>query len=741
MFSVLGLIGGAAQAQSAAPMTAPAALATAYSTPASASVAAPAPAAIAQPVSSPQSSPGPISSSDRAALASALSAAKRGDGLGAQQAMASIADPAARKLALWAMVDIDGEQLSFMQLDQAQRALAGWPRAQRRQQAAEKTLEVSGLGPQQTIAWFAGAEPLSPQGAMALAAAYQLSGRGPDATALIRRWWRDQAFDADLQRTMRTRFGADLTADDDAARESMLLFTSQASASRDMLAYLGPDQQALVRARLALRDDSYNAPALVDQVPAALANDPGLAVDRAHYLEKRNLDQDALALLPLFPTRAPNAEASDRIWGVCRQLINSAMRMGDYRAAYAAAARNGLSEGNDYVEAQFYAGWIALAKLHDPATADSHFSEIQRLGLSPITQARALYWRGRAAEANEQDDLAQTFYQAAARFHTTFYGLLGAQKAGERMLVLDHDPIPTPAEVARFNSREMVQAARDLGDLGERDMFRSFVMHLAEVMPNASEAALLVDLAHAYGDQDLAMKTVRAAAQHGNVLPERGYPVRAVPYAPEAPEPAIVFGITRQESGFDPHVRSGVGARGMMQLMPETAHAVARRIGEPFSTEMLDEPDYNMRLGASYLGHIIGGFNGSYVMGAAAYNAGPGRPLDWVSYCGDPRASSVDPVDFIECIPFSETRNYVMRVLEATQVYRARLNGGAAPLTLDQDLKRGGYVYGGAPVSPTPLIPPRTAATQSTATTASMAQAPATTGPTPAPDGVARLTP
>jgi soluble lytic murein transglycosylase len=185
------------------------------------------------------------------------------------------------------------------------------------------------------------------------------------------------------------------------------------------------------------------------------------------------------------------------------------------------------------------------------------------------------------------------------------------------------------------------------------------------------------------------------AAQHGHILPERGYPIRAVPVAPDAPEAAIVFGITRQESGFDPHVHSPVGARGMMQLMPETAHAVARRIGERFSTGLLDEPDYNMRLGAAYLGQIIGNFGGSYVLATAAYNAGPGRSLDWAGYCGDPRSGTVDPVDFIECIPFSETRNYVMRVLEATMVYRARLNGGATRLSLYSDLKRGGYVYTG----------------------------------------------
>ena len=663
-----------------------------------------------------------LSPADRRALQSALWSAKRGDGPGAQQAMAQITDPVARKLALWAIVDSAGEQLTFMQLDQARRDLAGWPRAQRRQQAAERTLEISGLGPQQTIAWFADQGPVSPQGVMALVAAYQLSGRTADAQALIRRWWRDQPFDADTQRTFRARFGAYITADDDAARESMLLYGSQTGAARDLYAYLSPDEQALAQARMALRDDRSDAQSLVDLVPPALATDPGLAFERARYLQKRGLDQDATALAPYFPTSAPTPEAAGRIWALCRQLINTAMRAGDYRAAYALATHNGLSEGSEYTEAQFYAGWLDLAKLGDPAGADAHFAEIQRLGQTPITVARALYWRGRAADVVGEDDLAQTFYQAAGRYSTTFYGQLGAQRAGQRMLVLQHDPVITAADTVRFNAHETVQAARDLGDLGETDLLKIFVLNIAESLPDAAEAALLVDLTRTYGDQDLAMKVVRAAAQHGQVLPERGYPIRNAPLAADSPEPAIVFGITRQESGFDPRVRSGVGARGMMQLMPATAQSVARRLGEPFSSGMLDEPDYNMRLGSSYLGHIIDGFNGSYVMGAAAYNAGPGRPLDWVGYCGDPRASSVDPVDFIECIPFSETRNYVMRVLEATQVYRARLNNGEAPLTLAQDLKRGGYVYGGPPpVAPVPTL--AAAAAQSPTSSASDASA------------------
>jgi soluble lytic murein transglycosylase len=646
--------------------------------------------AVSYPALSQTSAPG---GSDLDTLSTAIAAARRGQASAAQAAMAQMTDPTARKVALWALIDADGEQLPFFQLDQARRDLAGWPRVTRRQTVTEKAIGASNLPPAQIIAWFQGADPATSQGAMALAAAYQQAGRTSDAQALIKHWWRDKPFDADTQRQILSRFGAYLTIDDHIERADTLLYGPATPALNDILAMLPADQQALAAARIALRNEASDANAKVAALPAALAKDPSLAVDSARYLMSRNLDDIALELAPSFPAAMPNPDAASKVWALRRQMINSALRTRDYRAAYAAASNTGLTTGVDYTEAEFYAGWIALSKLHDPVAAESHFANIQTSSGTPITQARALYWRGRTAEARGDQTAARAFYADGGRYLTTFYGQLAAGKAGVQQISLGRDPVPTSADRARFDGREMVRGARMLSQIGEKDLYRAFMLCMAEALPSTEEYAMLVDMARSSGDQDLAMRVVRLGAQHGYVLPERGYPIRNAPNSPEAAEAAMVFGITRQESGFDPYVRSPVGARGMMQLMPATAAVVARKIGEPYGPSRLDDPDYNMRLGASYLGHMINNFSGSYVMAAAAYNAGPGRPLDWIGYCGDPRSGNVDPVDFIECIPFSETRNYVMRVMEAAEVYRARLNGGSAPLTLASDLKRGGYVY------------------------------------------------
>ncbi|MGH6965728.1 MAG: transglycosylase SLT domain-containing protein, partial [Phenylobacterium sp.] len=380
------------------------------------------------------------------------------------------------------------------------------------------------------------------------------------------------------------------------------------------------------------------------------------------------------------------------------RLVLASLRNGDARSAYAAADA-GLTSGTDATDSEFYAGWIALRKLNDPDRAAKHFAAVDRIGSSPITKGRALYWLGRAAEAKGDKAAAEGYYERSAQNYTTFYGQLAGEKLGRR-LTLVPDPVITPEIRARFEAREAVQATRLLYDIGQRELFRTFVLNLDDMLPTAEDEALLIDLARNYGDQDTSMKAARAAAQRGFILPQRAYPVRTPPLGLEMAEPSLVLGITRQESGFDPLVRSGVGARGMMQLMPTTAAIVARKIGVGYSPGMLDEPDYNMRLGSSYLGQLVNQFSGSYVMAIAGYNAGPGRPTQWSSFCGDPRGGSTDPIDFIECIPFSETRNYVMRVMEGMQVYRAKLNGGSVPITLSSDLKRGSYGYS----SPIPAV-------------------------------------
>jgi soluble lytic murein transglycosylase len=151
---------------------------------------------------------------------------------------------------------------------------------------------------------------------------------------------------------------------------------------------------------------------------------------------------------------------------------------------------------------------------------------------------------------------------------------------------------------------------------------------------------------------------------------------------------AFALAIARRESEFDPTARSSVGARGLMQLMPETAERTAKSLGLPFELGRLtSDPAYNATLGSAYLAKLVEEFGPSVALVASGYNAGPGRPRRWIDEMGDPRASAVDVVDWVEMIPFTETRTYVMRVAESLVIYRAKLRGTPGPVRLTAELK------------------------------------------------------
>lgn len=643
---------------------------------------------------------GALPAMDASSLRTVLESARQGQAGAALTARSGISDPLARKIATWAIVDALADQLSFYEVDNARRELAHFPRHAKRQAAAEKKLEVSGMDANRIIQWFGGTEPTTAEGAMALASAYRMTGRAAEADALARRFWREEVFEADVQRQFLARFAGVLTVDDHARRADMLLYGPQGPATRDIVNLLPEPYRSGAEARMALRAEALDANDKFNRLTPAQQSEPGVVFERAAYLRAKGLDSLALALVPRFG-KPPTEEAAQRIWTERRRLINAALKSGNYRAAYNVAATAGMTTGPDAAEAEFFAGWIALTRLKDAQSAARHFAAIEAAGGSPITLARAAYWQGRAAEALGDAVGAQAHYGEGSKHITTFYGQLAAEKAGLKTLDIGKDPVITAEDRAAFEGREAVRAARLLAQIGARDTLRVFALHVDDELPTAAQQALLVDLVRGSGDAELAMRVVRAGAQRGLILPERGYPVLNPPYVAGGAEPAFVLSISRQESNFDPYARSSADARGMMQLLPSTAQIVARRIGESYSVDRLYEPTYNMRLGSSFLGDLIDRFSGSYVMAAAGYNAGPSRPTQWSSYCGDPRGAATDPLDFIECIPFSETRNYVMRTIETTQVYRARLAGGSTPLRLSQDLKRGGYArYALTPATP-----------------------------------------
>ena len=638
-----------------------------------------------------------LSSSDQETLASALQAVKSRNYAAADSYKQSLSDPVARKIVTWAILNADGGDIyGFAGLDAARRDLWGWPRETKRQVMAEKMIGMSGMAPQQVVDWFNGSPPQTVEGATALITAYQSLNQIDTASQLAKTWWRTKVFDSIAQANFYSAFSRYLTPEDSAARMNCLMINVQDGSSqavRDLMPYVNDHQRDVANAVLAMRSNSASGDALYSQAQGADPHNPVLAFARARYLSGKGLEPLGFSLLADLPPASLAPEAASQLYTLRLGYFRAALKAHDYRAAYNAMNNGGFENGEAKAEAEFFAGWIALVRLKDTEAAISHFQALSSAGTSPITQGRANYWLGRAYEARNDASkndaqTAHDYYVKGSQYIYAFYGQLAAEKAGVTAITLGHDPVPSDADRVRFDNRDLVKAARILGSMNEIDLFRAIVLNLDTVLPNAEEEALLVDLAQRYDSQVIAMKVARMSMQRGFYLPERAYPMRAVPDVP-APEKAFVLAITRQESGFDPTVRSRANARGMMQLIPSTARAVARRLGSSYSDSKLYEPDFNMSLGAYHLGELVTRFDGSYIMAAAGYNAGPSRMGLWVGDCGDPRGPNADSLSFIECMPLRETRDYMMRVTENLRIYRARLNGGTAPLTALADVQRG----------------------------------------------------
>ncbi len=636
-----------------------------------------------------------LNDQDTALFRQGLAAARSRDIPGARNAASQISDPVARKLVEWALLDTSADQMPVSDLAAARTAFAGWPRADSRNAAAERALDRAYAGPDAAINLFARSGPTTIEGAIALADALEQRGRADEARRLITDWWRTRSFDDATQTRILTRWGSTLTQADHTARLNMLLLGPHGPATRAMMPLVPSDRQAIANVVMALRT-AYSPDAIVANLSPTQALDPAVALERVRILRSQNRQSEGFALLAALPAAPSHTEGQNTLWSERRNYFLDALERRNGQAAYDAMAGHGFPAGERKVDAEFFAGWAALVKLNDPARAAQHFEALRRMSSTPITQGRAHYWLGRAAEAQGNTPVAIQHYRDGARHIQTFYGQLAAEKAGMTTINLPGDPVPTAADIAAFENNEVVRALRILGETGEMSLFRVFAFQLDDDLPGPSGMALLMDLSRNYGEGFTAMMVGRAASQRGFLMPERQYPVRLPPPVAGAAPLEFTLAITRQESSFDPRARSHANARGMMQFIPATGRAVARQLGLPYSDERLYDADFNMTLGSYHLGDLTSDFGGSMLLTTIAYNAGPGRPPQWVARCGDPRGAAVEPVDFIECAPFTETRNYMMRVMENMQVYRARLNGGSAPLTLSSDLRRG------APAGPAP---------------------------------------
>jgi len=633
------------------------------------------------------------SQDDIAAVKRAIEAARKGKLADADAAENSIKDPVARKLAEWAILRSDSTNPTFARYAAFVNANPSWPHAPLFRRRAENALWNDHLDDNTVLAFFANHGPTTAKGRYMLARALLAKGDREAAAALVHQAWRYDDCSADSEVKVIEMFGSMLTPADHKARMERRFFADDVEAGLRAAARLGGDDLAIARARAAVVRKAGNAKAQLDAVPIAARRDPGYVFARIQLLRKENKSEEAGKLILSVPQDPDALVDVDQWWVERRLLVRKLLDDGDPQTAYR-VARDAASppQGNYRVDQHFTAGWIALRYLHDPKSAAEHFAYINEGTVSPHALARGGYWQGRAADAMGQRAQAKAYYEVAAQYTATYYGQLARARLGLTDLGLRGPPAFSPQEQGVLSNLEVGRAAEILYVLDERDMLASIFAELGESGTDIAGMAALGEIAAKHDDGRSMLLLGQSAYNRGLPLDYYAYPIVGLPdYKPIAPpiEPAVAYSISRQESHFNQKIVSTAHAMGLMQVTPAAAIDTAKKYKATYSHDrLLKDPVYNMQMGAAELSNLLGGYNGSYVLTFAGYNAGRGRVRQWIAAYGDPRDPKVDPVDWVERIPIAETRNYVERIMENLQVYRARFGGGSR-LMIEADLKRG----------------------------------------------------
>lgn len=601
-------------------------------------------------------------------------------------------NPLARKIVSWYVLFQGGFGTDFEAIDAFINQNPHWPRSQRLLARAEEALDGN-ADPSFIIEWFGDRKPASTIGREKLAGALIRSGDVKRGVAMVKDIWLHENFVKSHEKAFYRKFRKYLTLGDNRARADRLMWDGRYWPARRMIYRVDAQYRKLIQARTSLRRMRGNVDYLVAQVPEKLKNDAGLIYERLRWRRKKGLDT-AYDLLKDLPPGVPHPH---RWWDERSIMARKLLEKGHVSEAYRLAAQHGLTVAHpaDHAEAEFMAGWIALRFLNEPKQASTHFQRLYENVNYPVSLSRGAYWMARAAEQSGDKKEATRWYSVAAQYPTAYYGQLATAKAEPgKGLRLPPDPTVDADVRNRFDNNELVRAVRMLAAAGEEERLYSLILHIASLENKPGWHILTARLARLSGRPDLAIRVTKKTLQdHGHFV-AGGYPTLVPPKLPkrvkaDAPETSLVLAIVRQESEYDTEAISHAGARGLMQLMPATARTIAKQNGLRYSkVKLTADPDYNLTLGQSYIAELIDDYGGYLPMAIASYNAGPHRVRQWVRQNGDPRDPDVDAIDWIELIPFKETRNYVQRVLENVQVYRLQLAGTEVALSLEEDLRK-----------------------------------------------------
>ena len=614
---------------------------------------------------------------------------------------AAITDPVGQKLVEWVRLRAGygeaAEYRAFLDNNPL------WPERSMMVQRLEEALFTQGGSASSIKALFKSAPPETGLGYAALASAYLAEDNKAEAKKLAAKAWRELPIPGSLETGFLRRFGDLLDESDHKWRFDRMVTddvrwagnrSERAAFARRVIPLLSAPEQKKATARLAVFNKSGNARALMEALPSD-NTDYGLAFHRAQLLRKSGKVDEAAKIILAAPKDPAKIAVLDEWWAERRELAYGALKAGNAKLAYELAKDAGPVSVNPLKEQTFMAGWIAFRYLKDKDAAEKHFKDLAKAADGPLSRAKAGYWLGRVADSRGDKAAALENYKVAAKDSDTFHGLLSMQKVtpGRTSIEITPPALPTAEQAAKFNSLDAVKAvvlARKAGL--SREYTRGFLTSLRIGLPSEAEAGMIAHLADALGDTQMSLRLAKSSIAKGQNLFTYGYPVHTFPaYKPlrTPPETAFLLGIARQETEFEPQTVSGAGAKGLLQVMTVTAKEICSNY--KFKCDiprLLTDNAYNVTIASAYIASHMQDFDGSYVLGLAGYNAGPGRARQWIRENGDPRDPKVDIIDWIERIPITETREYVTKVLANIQIYRARLGDGAKALRIEQDLAR-----------------------------------------------------
>jgi len=620
-------------------------------------------------------------------LTSAYRRFEAGDYASAARIARSMPGPAGSLLIEWLIATEGGNDATWQRLGEAQAAVADWPGQRLMQIRYEQALRRAEPDAETVLLAMEGREPVLEPTVLLLARALVETGRDNEAASLIRGYWREEPFSEEMETAILEEFGSFLTGGDHSWRMARILYDGGTDAAVRTAALLGEDVQAFAAAWSAVNRGSSAAASLLDAVPTSLRSDPGYQYARLRQMVRTGRYGEAATLLAGAPSD-PSVLIDPEAWSSQRRTVARAlMERGETETAYEVVAEHSAVDRGELVEAEFMAGWIALSFLDDGALALPHFETLASSSSLPLSQSRAYYWIGRSHEALGAQAEAEAAFGTAAELHTTYYGQLALLQLGVTQLPIAEITEIDEAARSAFTAIPMVQAVGWLTAFGREGDVALIARHLGDTLQSATSIGLLTEFAEAEGNHQLALQVAKLAANRGLAVDRAAFSDAVLRDSDETEwsDRALVYAVARQESAFNIEAESSAGAIGLLQILPSTARETANRIGVAYSeTRLRTDAEYNAIIGAAYMRSLIERYSGHYGLALAAFNAGLGRVDGWLTEYGDPRATGVDAIDWIERIPFDETRNYVQRVLENYQVYRAILGG--ADISLARDL-------------------------------------------------------